>query len=54
MHPAMRRDTTIDRIVKAFAEAVSAHDFEAAEGWFAAARLHAARHEAGASAERGR
>jgi hypothetical protein len=36
-----RRKTTLDRIVRAFAESVEAFDFDAAEGWFAIARLHA-------------
>jgi hypothetical protein len=35
-----RRKKTLDRIVRAFAESVEAFDFDAAEGWFATARLH--------------
>jgi hypothetical protein len=34
-----RKDKTLDRLVRAFAEAVEELDFDAAEGWFATARL---------------
>jgi len=54
MHPAMRRDKTLEKIVQAFAEAVAEQDFDAAEGWFATARLHIGRSDVPASAERGR
>jgi len=54
MHPAMRRDRTLEKIVQAFAEAVAEHDFDAAEGWFATARLHIGSSEVRASAERSR
>ena len=39
------RPTTLDRIARAFAEAVACGDFAAAEGWLVAAR-HAADREA--------
>jgi hypothetical protein len=35
-----RRKKTLDRIAQAFADSVEAFDFDAAEGWFATARLH--------------
>jgi hypothetical protein len=35
----LRREKTLDRLVRAFAESVEELDFEAAEGWFATARL---------------
>jgi hypothetical protein len=34
-----RREKTLDRLVRAFAESVEELDFDAAEGWFATARL---------------
>lgn len=36
-----RKKKTLDRIVRAFAESVEELDFDAAEGWFATARLSA-------------
>lgn len=36
-----RKDRTLDRIVRSFAESVEEFDFDAAEGWFATARLRA-------------
>jgi hypothetical protein len=39
------RQSTLDRIAEAFAQAVARGDFAAAEGWLVAAR-HAARREA--------
>jgi len=41
----LRRSTTLDRIARAFAEAVSIGDYEAADGWAAVAR-HAEAREA--------
>jgi hypothetical protein len=35
----MRRRSTKDRIMRAFAQAVEEHDFAQAEGWLAVARL---------------
>lgn len=37
---SMRRDRTLEKILKAFSDAVAEGDFDAAEGWFATARLH--------------
>jgi hypothetical protein len=36
----LRREKTFDRLIRAFAESVEELDFEAAEGWFATARMH--------------
>jgi hypothetical protein len=43
MQWGMRRDRTLEKIVEAFAEAVAEYDFDAAEGWFATARLRLAK-----------
>ena len=36
----MRRDRTLEKILKAFADSVAEEDFDSAEGWIATARLH--------------
>jgi hypothetical protein len=38
-----RKEKTLDRIVRAFADSVGEFDFDAAEGWFATARLQSGR-----------
>jgi hypothetical protein len=44
-----RKEKTLDRIVRAFADSVGEFDFDAAEGWFATARL-----QSGGAASHGR
>jgi hypothetical protein len=38
-----RKEKTLDRIVRAFADSAGEFDFDAAEGWFATARLQSGR-----------